>query len=443
MRVDYDVFICYRGDFDSGCQLGERIRAKIDEKKMFRCFYSPIILPHGMSFVDDIPKIMEHVKVVVLMLSPDFYKKTKEFDPVIFELKNALKNPKTMFLPIYFEGFSYKTEDLSDFTEDEIKRLKYISPINYHGIYSDNLNYEIMPNLENLLKGGVSFDELSAPGGKDYFVYDKEQEYMNNQQNMLNDYDNEVREPLLAGVKSVLDVGCNDGINIFNNFYKKADISVIVGIDFQEDCIRKANADRPEDVHFYVCDLESPDLEKRITEIEKEVGISGFDLINIQMVLLHLKNPRNVLKILRKHLSKNGLVFIRDIDDDFNFFYPDPDGILRNYQSMAPHLLSWGYRGSGKKVYSYLKLAGFSKVEIKKQGLNTAGMSYDERETLFNVYFGDIAYCAKLTSKAYPDSTYLAREAEWAEEYLDDALMLFHRDDFVFSLGYIIYVARK
>ena len=386
---------------------------------------------------------MKRVKVVVMLLTKDFFKKRTQVDVVYAELKYALGKPETCFLPIVFEGFSYEKEDLSAFNEEEISRFKYKSPIPYYGIYADNLETKIIPAIYDLLKGGFSVEESSKRGNKKYVGYADERNYMARQQALLCDYDNAVRNPLLIGAKTVLDIGCNDGFCIMNNFYGKGEISNIVGIDIQKECIENAIKNCPEGVHFYVVDIESHDFDNKLTAIENELGIEGFDLINIEMVLLHLAKPRDVLKVLKKHLNKNGYVFIRDIDDDFNFFYPDPENILRRLQNMVKYLDSWGYRQSGKEIYSHLKLAGFSNVSIEKQGLNTVGLDFDEVESLFNVYFGDIAKTAYITCESHPESIFLANEAQWAKEHIDEALNLFHRNDFVFSLGYIIYVAKK
>ena len=161
------------------------------------------------------------------------------------------------------------------------------------------------------------------------------------------------------------------------------------------------------------------------------------------MVLLHVSKPYQVLKTLRKHLSEKGYLFIRDIDDDLNFFHPDEEGILRRLQNMISYLDYWGYRKSGKEIYAQLKLAGFNHVQLVKHGLNTSQMNYEEREALFNVYFGSIPNDAQDTIRSHPDNALLRGEARWAADHIDDANELFHRSEFLFSLGYVVYVAQR
>jgi len=442
-NFNYDVFICYRGASWLGCELAARIDNAFDQDSLIDCFFAPKDVSHGQDFKKNIPPIMQRVKVVVLVLSKDFFRRQSDDDIVLFELENALKNADVCFLPIALPGFDYAEEDLSAFTKEETDRFKYLSAINYHGIYDDNLNTRIIPSIYNLLQKQSPLEQMQKRGGKKYVVLENESEYMSMQMQMLDGYDGEVRDPLLVGKKYILDVGSNDGDGTVRNFRREG-VEQVVGIDIQSDKVDAANAKYGDErTHFFSVDVEADDFDERLNDIKRQLNVPAFDFINITMLLLHLSNPYNLLKNLRKHISKDGYLFIRDIDDDFNFFYPDKNGIFRRYQNMVTFLDTWGYRKSGKEIYTQLKLAGFRRVQVAQIGLNTSEMDYDEKETLFNVYFGGMPHDADLTVKNHPDNALLRGEARWARENIEEANKLFHMDEFIFSLGYILYVAQK
>jgi 2-polyprenyl-3-methyl-5-hydroxy-6-metoxy-1,4-benzoquinol methylase len=52
-----------------------------------------------------------------------------------------------------------------------------------------------------------------------------------------------------------------------------------------------------------------------------------FDLIVTAMAFHHLKDPKAVLSLFKKHLTPAGRVFVIDLDEEDGSFHPDNEGM--------------------------------------------------------------------------------------------------------------------
>lgn len=161
------------------------------------------------------------------------------------------------------------------------------------------------------------------------------------------------------------------------------------------------------------------------------------------MVLLHIKEKTALLRNLRKILKDDGVIIIKDIDDGINFAYPDPDGIFEKAWGMAKLDLTAGNRESGRRVYTVLSRSGFKNVTLEKCELTTIGMTYDEKDSFFNMYIKMILDGIEWSLKQYPDNWELKDSVTWYRENIDDMYEAFMSEDFAFGLGFMLYTARK
>ena len=368
--MNYDAFICYRGD-GTGGEFANRLYDELSSVDYLNTFFAPRLVSHGQNFLNTIDEVLENVHVVILILSKNFFENCKDEDDVVrHELKTAAANPNITFLPITFPDFNYGKEDLSCFTPQEINRFKHQSAIPYGGIYDTFIGQKITEELLSLLEHGQSVEKLKIRNKNRYrdASAEKEKEFLKQQTEMLLEYDKDIYENINRPGKIVLDLGCNDGKNTMARFKDVPNVKII-GIDRDRDCINSANDKFSSDsIHFYCADIEDSSFNSFLCKIKEELNIEYFDLINLSMVLLHTENPYRILKTIRPHLSKDGVVFIRDIDDDFNFAFPDTNGIFRHMIDICSYCDILGYRQSGKEIYTYLKRSGFSHVKIEKMG---------------------------------------------------------------------------
>ena len=90
-----------------------------------------------------------------------------------------------------------------------------------------------------------------------------------------------------------------------------------------------------------------------------------------------------------------------------------------------------------------LKDTGFKNIRLENLGLSTVGMDYDEREALFDTYFSFIADDLRLMAEKYPDSEHYKTAHRWILDHYDRLESEFMRDDFFFTLGFMLFSARK
>lgn len=420
--MNNDVFICHRSEGTGGI-FANWLYKELNEVDSLDIFFSPLTVNHGCNYMETIDNALKITRVFILVLSPHFFKNCiHENDVVKHEIKVAAQNPKITFLPIVLEHFKYDDEDLSCFTSEEIKRFRYQAPVSFNGIYNTTFSKQIKNDISFLLQNGKSIEDLKKRNKNRYRGANEEKEkaFLKYQTNMLLEYDKKIYEKITFPGQIILDLGCNDGYNTMAQF-KNISNAKIIGIDRDPDCIQSANTNYSNDnIHFYCNDIENSTFNSFLNEIENKLNIECFDLVNLSMILLHTEKPYQLLKIIRSHINKNSILFIRDIDDDFSLAYPDKDKTFHKMINICSYCDMLGSRNSGKEIYSHLKQNGFSKVSIEKISLNTSMMSYDEKEAIFNLYFGYLPVALEKTMESQPNNI----------------------SDFIFFVGYIIYTAR-
>ena len=102
-----------------------------------------------------------------------------------------------------------------------------------------------------------------------------------------------------------------------------------------------------------------------------------------------------------------------------------------------------GYRKSGREIYSILHNAQYTNIRLEKQGINTIGMSADEREAFFNTYFSFIIEDAKNRVIENPNDLAIKKEYDWLSDNSDELEESFYQKNFFFNLGFMIFTAQK
>lgn len=428
------------------CELGSRIYHCAQLSKKYKVFFAPECIEKGLNYKQKIAQVINTASIVILLVDKNYFDNCeKEDDIVLFELKTALARQDIQFLPIFINNASLAgLNSIKDFTSGDIERIMHINGLNYTGIYDFSVENDLLPRIDSIIDGGNEVEKHSQRKKGRYYgaTAKNELEFLKIQQQFLYDYDDDVYQKLLKDKSglTVLDIGCNDGTQTINRFSTDSRITKIVGIDIDPTAISIASANYPQGI-FAVMDVEAEDFKRSMQKLMADNNIEKFDLISISMVILHLERPYKFLNQVKSFLAKNGALFIRDIDDGLNLAYPD-DGIFKRLIEICKYCDILGYRQSGRQIYSYLKNANFSNVRLEKIGLNTSGMDYDEREILFEIYFGYIPIALQKTMERNKNIILRAQlDYEWVTEVLETARELFMKNDFIFSLGYFIYTA--
>lgn len=439
----YDVFISYRrdGGFEMARLLYEHLKSV-----GLNPFFDLEELRSGQ-FNERLYKEIEDSANFLLVLPPKSLDRCKnEDDWLRLEIEYAIEKDKNI-IPLMMSGF-----DWPEVLPSTMKKLPYYNAVKMSRDYFD----ATLSKLFTMFKG-VEFENgrlLKSSGQEErtqntYFYYEdkKERRRLKIQQDLMRGFDNavygKVKERFSA--MTILDAGSNNGDFIMDRLGNAANAEKIIGVEYDEKSVQAANEKygAGDKAAFYRLDLEAEDFTERLQEICDAQDIDRFNVINISMVLLHLKAPYKVLKALRKFLSDDGVLIIKDIDDGLNLAYPDEKGEFARAMEICKKNETSGFRESGRQIYTLLNRAGYKKVKLEKAGLSTDDMDYEEREALFDVYFSFILEDLKIMKDRYPADKRIAADYDWYRKVYDDLEEKFQDDGFFFSLGFMIFTAQK
>lgn len=463
--MDYNVFLCYRGD--EGGVLAANIYSELClyTNNKLKLFFAPRCVAHGDNFKDACFETAQKVSLMILLLSKGFFDGCTHPDDIVYgEIKNALSNEKTKFLPIIMPGFDFKDADLSElFSESEIDRIKHISAIKFTDVYSFSSVDMLVPILkdkvgiidymEHLAGGGMPEDKLiqrmhiSADGKENFFSDENrtERNRLRAQQELLMGFDMPVYDKCLAGKSglNVLDLGCSNGVALMKRLGDRKEVSRIIGIEYDPIATENANKAYASDrVKFYCADVEAEDFCDRLEEIMEENDIDKFDFVNLLAVMSHFKSPFKVLRNIKKYCSKGATVFIRNIDDGLNIFYPDENKKFARALSLLAKCDTTGYRRSGRELFTLLKRSGYRDITLEKAGLHSVDMDYDKKAAFFDVIFKFIRQGIVRAAEKHPDDAHLHADCAWFTQEYDNMEEEFLSDEFFILFGFLIYTAR-
>jgi ubiquinone/menaquinone biosynthesis C-methylase UbiE/CRP-like cAMP-binding protein/GNAT superfamily N-acetyltransferase len=154
----------------------------------------------------------------------------------------------------------------------------------------------------------------------------------------------------------VIDVGCGPGF-FANEVYQAYQPKKLMGLELDPKLIEIANRELSgirgvEFVQGSVYDLPLQD--------------SSFDAAYSRFVFQHLDDPDRGVKELKRIVKPGGVAIIEDIDDGLLFLEPEPESynLVQETSERVQKELG-GDRRVGRKLFSMMKKAGFSKISVK------------------------------------------------------------------------------
>ena len=305
---------------------------------------------------------------------------------------------------------------------------------------------QMCPEMEwcPLFKRTLETEEVRSKNAYDV-TEDVERRRLAFQMEMTREIDVRVLKSILSntkGVQYILDIGCNDGSWLLDRLTNIGKECYAVGVDINEEIISRANENFPE--MLTVCsDCEKEDF---VEQIYKKIPYgTQFDVVVLSMVLLHVKEPMQVLRNVRKLLKTDGVVYIRDMDDGLSVAYPDKDGVFARVRRICNDVKYTGYRTNGREIYGLLQRTGYK--DIKNIGINVdVTMStpddYKFREDIFTINFGFIP--GDLALALQDDPLKYKEDYLWLKNTGYEALNgMFHTAEFYYRMGLMGFTARK
>ncbi len=267
------------------------------------------------------------------------------------------------------------------------------------------------------------------------------------QNDFFRKFDQKIYDQFMQGKEDlvILDVGSNDGSSLLSRIGTKSEVKKIICLEYDETIVKESNEKYPNDfIHFYQVDVESPTFSSKLQEILGLEGCEQVDVIHISMLLLHLKKPLKLLRVLRNFLKPGGHIFIKDIDDGLSICYPDPEGYIKTSIEYLSKCESAGYRHNGRQIYTLLKNLKFQNVQLALNGISTCELTLEEKEALYQIYFdGCIHDDLECMAKRYPDNKERKEMLAYFDEHEDEIQEYFFDDAFFFILGIVIFIGTK
>lgn len=224
---------------------------------------------------------------------------------------------------------------------------------------------------------------------KDVYVLDDEIKRLKSQNQLLEEYEEPVYNHIFRKKRgqAVLDIGCNNGMKTVERFDRK-EIGSVTGIEYHKELVAFANVRyKGEKFVFYQADLEDSELEMILKKDMKEKKITGYDVINISFVLMHLKEPERLLRRLKKYLKKSGTMMIIDAEDRFSTMIPDEQKRMKLFLDICQRDTLSGNRHSGEKIKRYLKKSGYHKIVVHSKCVNAKEKEKEKKELIFDTFF--------------------------------------------------------
>ena len=267
----------------------------------------------------------------------------------------------------------------------------------------------------------------------------EEDQRLDVQNSVLCHFDRDVYDKVLRkkDCPAILDVGCGTG-NMMQKMLKGIASYKLIGVDKVERQIHIAEKTHTSG-RFLTLDVEQEDFTSLIRPVMKEEGISGFDVINCSMVVLHMQNPVGALSRLRTLLAPNGTVVVRDIDDGLQYAWPDPERRFEKLFMMLEKDVRTGDRHCGRKIYSYLTNAGFRNIQLNKVGLATPFLK--DKMLLFDMAIPTLLHYYEQRHLDAPNNIQWKEDFEWFRDNIVAMKESFAKEDFVFSAGFMNYTA--
>lgn len=268
----------------------------------------------------------------------------------------------------------------------------------------------------------------------DVYKLDEEISRLMDQNRLLEEYEQPVYDRAFQKKQnvSVLDIGCNNGMKTIDRF-KRNEISCVIGLEYHEELAAFANREYGGGKYrFYHADAESPQFEKILGNIMAENGLKAFDVINISFVLMHLKNPGELLRCLRNFLKKDGMLIIVDADDRFSVMEPDDNRTMELFLKLCFEDELSGFRHFGGEVPGILASCGYHNIVTHSKCVSANASEFEKKDLIFKTFFSYIPKDYESLYEEKPENPEYAQIKQVIRKYYG----LF-REDFVEKASYV------
>ena len=371
MSEHRDIFISFSN------QNKDKVEKIVETIKFFgpTCWFQ--LRDSKQQFIEEINRGINNSSNFVIFLSNASIASFMVKNEISRAIDQKAKNPNYNIIPVVIE----------DIHPNSLEIIKlFLGSLNW--IYEDKYsNYE---ELVLAIFEQANIEVHNEESVHSIYSLDKEVERIRieSQNRLFNEYAKAYLDEVFENYSNpnILDVGCDNGNNIILRLANR-EYNSLIGIDISESRIAEANNSHQSDKNTFICcDVASADFFRQMFFHMQTKGITGFDIIHISAVLLHLDNPDDVLKNLYMFLKPGGTIFIQDEDDGANLVYPTSK-YFENCFYIWDHSLESGDRRMGRKIPILLKEAGFKDIKLKSTTMSSIDFDGKYKEELWDLYF--------------------------------------------------------
>lgn len=451
-----DVFISYRRE--TGATLGSLIR-KLLETKGIDVFYDKDSITNE-EFPQRIRRGIDSAPNFLMILTPGYFRKRDGIDRVREEILYAVEKKKN-FILVY--SADYKHSEETDWANeiDEIKRFQEFNRIKYESM-SHRAETAFLDTIIHYMKGadGLPFViNKKAQNNSYYSVHNMDEAdflWIRADHQVCKHIDWSVLERAISTEKIFEG---RDNLNLLvykaydietyadkyalspakrNSMSKRIDPDKIYGVTYRG---LMDEADRVFGKgHFIPDEFETEDYIDAVRSLMAQNGISGFDIIDLTLILKDMPEPEKTLRELAKLLSpEGGIIYIRELDDDYVDAYPDEKELIPRLKEYLELDEGAGNRHLGKRVYTYLIRGGADKVYISDEILSTANHKTTFQLAISYNYFSYLLPEMKALSEDTdnPNHEKYVEAYRWLRNNYDDVESMFCSPEFYFRAGYV------
>lgn len=238
----------------------------------------------------------------------------------------------------------------------------------------------------------------------------------------------------------VLDVGCNNGSKTADRFSDAA-IASVIGLERSEALVSQARRCYGDDKFaFYSCDAEDHGFSARLGAVMDERGVGAFDVINLSLVLSHLRQPGALLTALKRFLAPDGRLVIIEADDRLGRLSPDPQDLFGTFMELLATDPFSGDRNCCGMLPQILERCGYRQVREEIVPFAADGAEVERKADIFETFFSYLPEDVRLLLDREPENAAVRKAAMWLEEHYEALKRLILRKDTHISMGFRIFV---
>lgn len=433
-----DAFISYRRDtgIDFAARLNERF-----SKEGYDCFFDVERMRSGR-FDKQLYSKIEQSTNFIIILSPNALDRCKNNgDWVLLELEKAITLNKNI-VPVFLPNFSFP-----DNIPDTISVVSTMQGVNYvHG--RDGFNKMFTELLSYMVdeEGRPLADAKKAKKSNTYYetvgMSENEKERIVKDYTICKEIESKIFSDMFTGRENL--VAFNPAIYEISSAMEKysffPQISHVYGFVCNQATAEEANAQYAQRHNkFYAGNMEDVDFEAKMDAILKEHNHTGFDFVDLTLILKDSPQPFERLTSIVDRLNPNAIVYVRELDDDMVMGFPDEQEKFKHLVELLSVNKYAGNRHMGRSVLTFLHRTGASEVKMYDVLLSSAGMSAKRKRMLFDTYFSYLEPEIDDLISKYPDNDKYRNAKSWLVKNYASVKQSFQSLDSLFISGFMFF----